>query len=85
VLAVAGALAYHHVTRDHPVEVGVVVEDRGDRAADIAEQLADVLLTVRQPPLGEVDLRILGEQIQDAAAGRGDAAVVEGLQVLERN
>src|SRR5947199_5519746 len=31
VLPVAGALADHRVTRDHPVEVGVVVLDGGDR------------------------------------------------------
>src|SRR6185437_12797804 len=85
VLAVAGALADHHVARDHPVEVGVVVDDGGQGGADVTEHLADVLLAVRQPPLGEVDLRVLGEQVEDAAAGRGDAAVVERLQVLERD
>src|SRR5258705_4861600 len=85
VLAVAGALAHHRVTRDHPVEVGVVVQDGGDRAADVPEQLADLLLAVGQPPLGEVNLRVIGEQVQDAAPGRGDATVVEGLEVLERN
>src|SRR5690348_9894075 len=41
VLAVAGALAYHHVARDHPVEVGVVVDDGGEGGADVAEHLAD--------------------------------------------
>src|SRR6516225_12387508 len=34
VLAVAGALTHRRVTRDHPVDVGVVVDDGGDRAAD---------------------------------------------------
>src|SRR5580704_2015406 len=84
VLAVAGALAYHHVGREHPVEVGVMVDDQGDRAADVGEQLADGLLAGRESPLGEVDLRVVGEQIQDAAAVRGDTTVVEGLQVLQR-
>src|SRR5882762_8945059 len=85
VLAVAGALAHHRVTRDHPVEMGEVVQDGGDRATDVAEQLADLLLAVGQPPLGEVDLRVISEQVQDAAPGRGDATVVEGLEVLQRN
>src|SRR5947209_7898789 len=83
--AVAGALAHHHVARDHPVEMGVVVDNRGERGAHVAEHLADGLLAVGQAPLGEVDLRVLGEQVQDAAASRGDAAVVERLQVLQRD
>ena len=38
-----------------------------------------------QPPLREVHLRVVGEQVEDAAARRRDAAVVERLQVLERD
>src|SRR5216683_385039 len=85
VLTVAGALAHHDVGGEHPVEVGVMMDDRGDRAADIGKQLADALLARRQSPFGEVDLRIVGEQVQDAAAGRGDTAVIERLQVLQRD
>src|SRR5438132_1748145 len=62
-----------------------MMDDRGDRAADVGKQLADALLARRQSPLGEVDLRIVGEQVQDAAAGRCDTTIVERLQVLKRD
>src|SRR6266700_1407491 len=68
---------------EDPVEVRVVVRDRLDRRAYIAEELADLRLAVRESPLREVDLRVFGEEVEDAAAGRGDAAVVERLQVLQ--
>jgi hypothetical protein len=45
--------------------------------------VADLLLAARQPPRGEHDLGVLGEEIQDAAAGGGGPGVVEGLEVLE--
>src|SRR5262249_412312 len=51
--------------------------------ADLAEELADLLLSVRQPPFREVDLRVVGEEVEDAAASGRDAAVVECLQVFE--
>ena len=35
------------------------------RRADVAEQLADVLLAVGEAPLREIDLRVVGEQIED--------------------
>src|SRR5689334_7352452 len=85
VLAVAGALADDHVARDHPVEVRVVVRDRLERAADVAEEPADLVAAVGDSPLGEVHLRIDGEQVEDAAAGRGRPAVVERLEVLQRH
>jgi hypothetical protein len=41
-----------------------VVTDGHDRGADFGEQLTDLLLAVGQPPLGEVDLRIVGEEVE---------------------
>src|SRR5215469_2302313 len=84
VLAVARALARHEVAAgEDPVEVRVMVRDGLDRLADVAEELADLLLAVRQPPLREVDLRVVGEKVEDAAASGREAAVVECLQVFE--
>src|SRR5262245_9988299 len=84
VLPMAGALAHDHVAaREHPVEVRKVMDDLLDAAAHVREQLADLVLARRQAPLGEVDLRIVGEEVEDAPAGRGLATVVEGLQVLD--
>src|ERR1700730_743992 len=85
VLSVAGALAYHDVTCEHPVELGVVVLYRFDRAADIGEELADAFLARRQSPLGEADLGVVSEQVQDAVPGRGVPAVVERFQVFQRD
>src|SRR3954453_2914194 len=85
-LAVARALRDDRVgAGEDPVEVGVVVADRLQRRADVAEQLSDLLLAVGEAPLGEVDLRVFGEEVQDAVAGRSDASVVERLEVLERD
>src|SRR6185503_7894708 len=50
VLAVAGALADDHVAGDHPVEVGVVVGDRLECAADVAEEPADLVAAVGASP-----------------------------------
>jgi hypothetical protein len=61
------------------------VADPLERPADIGEALSDGLLAVGQAPLGKVDLGVVGEEVEDAGPGRGDAAVVEGLQVLERD
>src|SRR3954471_21486941 len=84
VLAVTGALDDDQVgAGEEPGELAVVVLDRLERAADVGEQLADLLLAGGQAPLGEHDLRVVGEEIQDAAAGGGGAGVVEGLEVLE--
>src|ERR1700758_3919793 len=61
----------------------IVVNDRLQGAADVGEQLADLILPVRQSPLGEEHLRVVSEEIEDAASCRCDAAVVEGLQILD--
>jgi hypothetical protein len=61
------------------------VEDVPDAAAKVSEQLLNLRLAGRQPPLREKDLRIVGEQIEDAAARRGHPFVVEGFQVLQRD
>src|SRR3954468_18661857 len=56
VLAVARALRDDRVgAGEDPVEVGVVMADRLQRRADVAEQLPDLLLAVGEAPLGEVD------------------------------
>jgi hypothetical protein len=69
----------------HPVEVRVVVLDVLDRGAHVAEQLADLFLTGRQAPFGEVHLSVVGEQVKNAAAGRDHSCVVEPLQVFQDN
>src|SRR5213076_2864985 len=82
VLAEAGAFAGEQVAaREDPVEARVVMADRLAAAADVAEQLPDLRLAGREPPLGEVHLGVLGEQVEDRAAAGGDAAVVVGLEV----
>src|SRR3954469_3061056 len=84
VLTVTGALDDDQVRAgEEPGELAVVVLDRLQRASDIGEQSADVLLAGGQAPLGEHDLGVVGEQVQDASAGGGRAGVVEGLEVLE--
>src|SRR3954470_7972592 len=56
VLAVAGALGDDRVAAgEDPVERGVVVLDRLEGAADVAEQLADFGLALGDSPLREVD------------------------------
>jgi hypothetical protein len=68
VLAVAGPLHGEHVAAgEDPVEQLVVVLDGLEGAADVAEHLADLLPALGHPPLGEVDLGVVGEQVQDAA------------------
>src|SRR5262245_5305977 len=55
VLAVAGALADHQVAAgEDPVEMREVVDDRLQRAADVAEQLADLVAAGGHAPLGKV-------------------------------
>src|SRR4028119_2070922 len=51
--------------------------------AEVCDRLPDLPLPGGHPPLREHHLRVLGEQVEDAAPGRGDPAVVEGLEVLE--
>src|SRR5215216_2710306 len=72
-------------TREDPVERRIVVGDGMDRLPDIAEELADLLLAVGQTPLGKVDLRVVGEELEDAVASRRHPALVERLEVLERH
>src|SRR4051794_38955310 len=82
----AGALRDDRVRAgEDPGELGVVVLDRRQRATDVGEQSADLLLAGGQSPLGEHDLGIVREQVQDAATRRRGAGVVEGLEVLEGN
>src|SRR5580765_4836854 len=86
VLAVARAFADQDVAaREHPVEVREVVLDRLQRGAHIAEQLADPVAASGHAPLRKVDLRVAREQVEDRAAAGGYPAVVERLQVLERD
>src|SRR5688572_25985988 len=66
-----------------PVERGVVVQDRFDPAAEIREELPDLLLAGRQPPLREEHLRIVGKEVENTAAGGRHPLVVEGFQVLQ--
>src|SRR5713101_8554651 len=65
VLPVAGTFAHDYVAAGkHPVDVRVVVLDVLDRAAHVGEQLADLFLTGRQAPFGEVHLSVVGEQVR---------------------
>src|SRR5262245_34143337 len=83
VLAVAGPLHGQHVAAgEDPVELVVVVLDGLEGAADVAEHLADLLPAVGNAPLGEVDLGVVGEQVEDAAPVLGHPGPVERLQVL---
>ena len=43
--------------------------DRADGPANVAEQATDFLGTGGEAPLGEVDLRVAREQVEDALAG----------------
>src|SRR5262249_28176728 len=73
-LASAGAFADHQIAAgEDPVEVRVIVADRLQGAADVAEQLADLVLAAGDAPFREIDLGIVGEEIEDAAAVGGDA------------
>src|SRR6202020_605878 len=69
VLAMAGALADDDVAAgEDPVEVRVMMGDRLEGRPYVGEELADLLRAIRQPPFGEVHLRVFGEQVQDASA-----------------
>src|SRR4029079_15321127 len=52
-------------------------------AADVAEHLPDLLLAVGNSPFRGVDLRVVGEQIQDAAPVPGFSCPVEGFQIVD--
>ncbi len=80
----ARPLAHDQVTtREDPIEVRIVMNDRFDRTTDIAEQFADLILASGETPLREVDLRIGGEQVKDRAARRCDATVVECFEIFQ--
>src|SRR4249919_1259326 len=86
VLAHARAFAGERVGARHdPVEVRVVMEDRSQGGPDVSEHLTDLILPRGDAPFWKIDLRTVREEVEDAAAGRGDAGVVERLQVLERH
>src|SRR4051812_3961292 len=86
VLAVRRPLGHDRVAAgEDPVEVGVVVADRLQLRPDLPEHLPDLLAAVGDPPLRERHLGVGGEQLEDVVAGRRDAAVVERLQVLQRD
>jgi len=57
-----------------------MVDNAVQRAADISEQAADRLPAVCPPAFGEMDLRVLGEKVEDAAAVRGDATLSKVLK-----
>jgi hypothetical protein len=85
-LAETGAFTDQRVgAGEDPVEVCVVVGDRLQTAAQVREHLANLFTTGGQPPLREQNLRVVGEQVENAAAGGGDAAVIEGLEVFQGN
>jgi hypothetical protein len=68
-LAVARAFANNKIAaREDPVEVGEMVDDRFDCPTYIGEELADLFSTRSYSPFWKVDLRIDGEQVENAAA-----------------
>src|SRR5215218_7866531 len=86
VLTEAGTFDSQRIcTREDPVERRIIVGDVMDCLPDIAEELTDLLLTVGQTPLRKVDLRVVGEELEDAVASRRDPTVIERLEVLERH
>src|ERR1700722_13741271 len=56
-----------------------------DGPANVAEQLANLLLPAGYAPFGKVDLRVVREEIQEASPVGGNPCVVESLQIFERN
>src|SRR5437879_8371772 len=65
VLADARPLDGERVRSGHDViERVVVVEDRFERPAYIAEHPTDLVATLRDAPLREVDLGVLGKQLE---------------------
>jgi len=60
---------------------GYLVLDGVERPADIAEHLADLFFTRRNAPFREIDLRVVGKEIEDARPVGVLAATVEGLEM----
>src|ERR1700722_16218156 len=56
-----------------------------DGPANVAEQLADLLLPAGYAPFGKVDLRAVCEEIQYPSPGGGNSCVIESLQIFDRN
>jgi hypothetical protein len=56
-----------------------------DGTANVAEQLANLLLPAGYALFGKVDLRIVCEEIQEASPIGGNPCVAESLQIFERN
>src|ERR1700722_10652344 len=56
-----------------------------DGPANVAEQLANLLLPAGYAPFGKVNLRVVCEEIQEASPVGGNSCVVESLQIFERN
>src|ERR1700749_4163244 len=83
-LALAGALAAHHIAAGKDiVEMRVVMQDRLQRAADVAEHLPDLLLAGGDAPFREIDLGVVGEEVENAAAVPGLAGTVERLEIVD--
>jgi hypothetical protein len=61
------------------------VQDLPDACAEVGEELADLLLPRRQAPLRKEHLRIVGKQVENAAAAGRHAFVVERLEILQRH
>src|ERR1700739_1960725 len=62
-----------------------MMDNEFEGPANVAEQLADLLLPAGYAPFGKVDLRVVCEEIQDASPVGGNPCVVESLQIFERN
>ena len=56
-----------------------------DGTANVAEQLANLLLPAGYALFGKVDLRIVCEEIQEASPIGGNPCVAQSLQIFERN
>ena len=73
------------LAREDPVEVRIVVHDRLNRAADVGEKFSDLLGAPRNAPFREIELGVFREEVHDAAAVRCHPAVVERLEIFNRN
>ena len=60
-----------------------MVRDGFDSGAHIAEEFPDLFRTPGHAPLREVDLCVGREQVENGAATRRDAAIVETLQIFD--
>jgi hypothetical protein len=83
VLAVARSLAHDLIAAgEDPVEFGIMVRDGFDGGAHVAEEFSDLFLTPGHAPLREVHQCVGREQVDNGAATRRDAAIVETLQIF---